>query len=118
MRRPKYRNTPTMYRGQRYDSKAEAEFAQLLDTSLLAGEILEYVRQPVVRLGVPENVYRPDFLVIPRVGVPYYVDVKGVETAKFKRDKKLWSAYGRLALLVKGRKGTETVEPADKVCLP
>jgi hypothetical protein len=60
--------------------------------------VIDYICQPRVWLGVEENIYVPDFLVIPDGAVPHYVDVKGVETPKFKHDKKLWASYGRAAL--------------------
>ncbi|MFP4141495.1 MAG: DUF1064 domain-containing protein [Phycisphaerae bacterium] len=93
------------WRGRLYDSRAEMLYAQQLELRLEAGELLEVVEQPRTWLGVPENRYAPDFLVIPAEGVPYYVDVKGQETPKFKRDKKLWAAYGRLELRIVMRQG-------------
>jgi hypothetical protein len=94
-----------MHNGVRYASKAEAARAAELDQLKRAGEILTWIGQPTVRLGVPENVYRPDFLVIPSPGLPWFEDVKGHETAKFRRDKKLWARYGDLPLNIikKGR---------------
>ena len=110
----KYRAKPTIYNGVRYASKAEAARAVELDQMLLAGEILVWIGQPTFRLGCPENVYRADFLVVPPVGVngtPWVEDVKGMETPKFRRDKKLWKRYGRLNLhIIKGKK-TEVVRP-------
>jgi hypothetical protein len=117
LRRPsKYRAKRTEYNGVLYASKAEANRAAELDLLLKAGNILDWIPQPMVRLGVPENVYRPDFLVIAqRGGVlghggdAWYEDVKGAETAKFKRDKKLWKAYGRLPLHVRGEHGCKRI---------
>lgn len=88
-----------------YDSKAECEYAQVLDMMQRAGDIIAYYEQVKVELGVRENVYRVDFLVVPNEGMPHFVDVKGVETAKFKRDCKLWRSYGRLDLVVVKRTG-------------
>ena len=86
-----------------YPSKAEMLYAQQLDLLKQAGEVLEVLEQPKFHLGCPENVYVADFLVI----LPqdqdfkvYVVDVKGMETSKFKRDKKLWASYGRLKLVI------------------
>ena len=111
MRRNKYNARPTVYNGVRYASKAEAERALSLDIMLQAGEVLDWIGQPTTRLGVPENVYRPDFLVIPLTGRPWYEDVKGRETAKFRRDKKLWAAYGRLELrIITGARVVEVIE--------
>jgi hypothetical protein len=100
------------WQGKTYGSKAEMLYSQLLNTLLLSGELLEIIEQPRLWLGVPENVYVPDFLVVPKTTLPHYVDVKGSETAKFKRDKKLWASYGRLDLHVVKRqnRGFKTTE--------
>lgn len=95
----KYRAVPTVYNGIRYDSRSEATYAALLDSKVAAGSVLWWVRAPTFHLGCPENTYRPDFLVVTREGV-YLVDVKGRETAKFRRDKKLWAAYGPAPLKI------------------
>lgn len=104
----KYKVSPPeerRYNGRTYGSKSEMRYAKHLDRLLEQGIVLDFVCQPKTWLGVPENVYVPDFLIIPHGGPPYYVDVKGMETQKFKRDKKLWKAYGRLALHVVKAKG-------------
>jgi len=119
----KYRARATMYNSVRYASKAEAAYAAELDLLLKAGQVVDWIAQPTVRLGVPENVYRPDFLVIWKEGESadrtlcsaVYVDIKGVETPKFRRDKKLWQAYGRLPLhIIRGGKTVEIIEPEGK----
>jgi hypothetical protein len=111
-RRPKYKAEPSIYNSVRYASRAEASRAAELDILLKAGRILAWFGQITVRLGVPENIYRPDFLVIPSDGVPWFEDVKGFETPKFRRDKKLWKAYGRLELRVIRNGGVvETITP-------
>lgn len=92
------------YRGKVYDSKAERDYAEIL-WSLIGIEYAEIVEQPRICLGVRENVYVPDFLVIPMRDPPMYVDVKGMETAKFKKDKRLYATYGRLPLFIIVRKG-------------
>lgn len=97
------RNRPTYYDGVRYDSRAEAERAAELDMLVQQGTFRLVVRQPTFRLGCAENVYRPDFLVIARYGHVWCEDVKGVETAKFRRDRKLWAAYGRCPLKIMRR---------------
>jgi len=94
------------YRGRVYASKAERQYAEHVR---LDPDVAEVVDQPKVRLG-PDFSYRPDFLVVPRQGTPYYVDVKGVETKEFATVRRLWPKYGRLPLLiVKLRKPNETV---------
>ena len=114
MTRSKYRSKPTIYNGVRYASKAEAARACEFDFLLRAGHILLWIGQPTIRLGVPENVYRPDFLVIPTEGLPWFEDVKGVETQKFRRDKKLWARYGKLPLrIITGGRTVEVIEPSS-----
>lgn len=93
----KYHAQPTEYNGVRYASKAEAAFATALD---MKSARLWWIGQPKFRLGVPENVYIADFLVVPLDGDTYVVDVKGMMTSKFKRDLKLWSKYGPCPLHV------------------
>lgn len=89
MNRPhKYGAKRTEYRGQMYDSKAEASYAAELDIKKAAGAIKNWWRAPSIVL-VPgkrgERIeYRPDFHVIDADGSTYWVDVKGVETAVWK----------------------------------
>ena len=117
--RNKYRVSPAAQRtwnGRTYDSKAEMKYAQLLDVLHRSGEVVEWIEQPKTWLGIPENIYRPDFLVIPHDAMPYYVDVKGKETPAFKKNVRLWKKYGRLRLHVVKRKGdgweTKVIDPA------
>lgn len=97
------------FKGKVYASKAEAMYAAQLALDMDLGEIVEVVEQPRLWLGVRENVYVPDFLVVPRLSdfegeryapLPYYVDVKGMETPQFRKIKTLWRIYGRLPLYV------------------
>lgn len=98
-RRPKYKAVPVFYLGVRYSSKSEAAYAAWLDGQKEAGEILQTINQPRFRLGCPENVYVADQIVIAK---RYFVvdDVKGTETPKFKKDRKLWAKYGECPLRV------------------
>ena len=105
----------TYYEGVRYASKAEAERAEVLDLLMASGEIIWWIRQPTLYLGCAENVYRPDFLVIPAKGLPWLEDWKGAETQKFKRDKRLWRRYGRLELRVLKAGAVESIGPADSL---
>ncbi len=105
MARQKYRNTPTWYNGLRFDSKAEADRAAELDMQKHVGAIIFWIPQVTFRLGCAENKYRVDFLVITEDGVRAE-DVKGMETAKFKRDKRLWKAYGPCDLWIVKRKSS------------
>lgn len=86
--------------GRTYGSKAEMEYAQRLEIERAAGEVLLFLEQVKVRLGVPENVYVPDFFVITRGGFFHFVEVKGKATPKWRRDMKLWAAYGPATLVV------------------
>jgi hypothetical protein len=110
-RRPqsKYKAIPTLHAGVRYASKSEARYAATLDLLQKAGQVRWWIGQPTFRLGCPENVYRPDMLVCLADGSVHAVDVKGVRTAKFNRDAKLWAAYGPMPLHIVGRKGTEVI---------
>lgn len=112
----KYRNTPTFYNGLRFDSKAEADRAAELDFQVKAGHLKFWLPQVTFRLGCAENKYRVDFLVVTKDGVRAE-DVKGMETAKFKRDKRLWKAYGPCDLWIVKRRGTgwkmDVVEPSN-----
>lgn len=108
IRRNKYRAIKTEYDGILYDSKAEAARAAELDMLVRAGQIEWWIRQVTFRLGCPENVYRPDFLVVGYGGV-HVEDVKGVDTAKFRRDAKLWRAYGPCELWVIRNRRVEVI---------
>lgn len=101
--------------GKVYDSKAEMLRAKQLRSYINMDLTYEVVEQPRVSLGCRENIYVPDFLVIGPNG-SHYEDVKGMETAAFKKNKKLWAKYGRLPLhiLTRQRGGgwnTEIIEP-------
>lgn len=109
MRRNKFNVAPKeerTWRDRTYASKAEMMYAQLLDLLLKDGTLVEVREQPRFHLGCPENIYVADFLVIPAKGLPHVVDVKGMETAKFKRDKKLWKVYGDMQLVIVKQRGT------------
>ncbi len=89
-KKSKYRNTPTKYKGIRYDSKLEAQYAEYLDIKKSAGLISYWLRQ--VPFSLPGNVkYRVDFMVVdeaPEATIIEYIDVKGTETNMFKLKKK------------------------------
>jgi hypothetical protein len=97
--RSKYRAKKAEYAGENYDSKAEAAYAAHLDSLIERGEILYYVRQPKFCLGVPENVYRPDFHVVAQRWTSAD-DVKGAEPPAFKKNRRLWAKYGTCPLRV------------------
>lgn len=114
----KYRNVRTEYpagSGEWYDSKAEAARAAALAEGKASGQYRLVLRQPTFRLGVVENVYRPDFLVVDHVGDCWAEDVKGKPTPKFNRDKKLWARYGDVPLrVITNGKVVETIVPQGR----
>ena len=112
----KYRAKRTIVDGISFASKAEAK--QYCDLNVLyrGGHIRGFVMQPRFRLGCAENVYVADFLVIQNDSTCYVIDVKGMETQKFKRDVKLWKRYGPCELrIVKNGKLVECVR-GEGVC--
>jgi hypothetical protein len=100
----KYHARRTEYNGERYDSKAEAEYAATLDLLLKSREIKDWERQVLVPLGADDSL-RVDFIVY-EYHETYAVDVKGVETADFKRKKRLWKQYGTMDLQIMKRVGS------------
>ena len=108
-RKQKYNATATEYRGWRFDSKAEANYARELDEKVGSGEVYMWLRQTPFDLG-EDTRYRADFLVIETDGTIYAVDVKGYQTQSFKRIKRLWKKYGKIPLqIVKKGKVVETL---------
>jgi hypothetical protein len=102
--------------GVTYASKAESlRAAQLKFLADSCGWIV--TPQPKFTLGCPENVYIADFQVRdsegqwfhdcdPAILVSVWVeDVKGIKTAKFRHDVKLWRKYGPVPLVILKRKG-------------
>lgn len=121
MRRNKYRVAPAEQRtwnGRTYASKAEMRRAIALHAKLESGELRVVLEQPTTRLGCPENVYRPDFMCVSADGRTWFEDVKGAETAAFKRNRKLWAAYGRAPLHIIKARGTEVLEGGADPCVP
>lgn len=95
----------TVYNGVTYDSKAEAEYASLLDLWVKAGYIHAWIRQVTVPLG-PDFKTRIDFLVFATPDEFDFREVKGLETARFKTVRRLWAKYGPCELHVLKKKGT------------
>jgi hypothetical protein len=96
----KYHARITEYNGIRYDSRAEAKYAEGLDLAVRAGVIRGWCRQVAFRLGPARIAYRADFLVFGADGVAVAVDVKGVVTERFRLIKSLWAAHGPCDLRV------------------
>ena len=118
----KYHAKPTVYNGVRYDSKAEARYAGMLDDSKAAGgPVWEWWRQVKIPLG-PDFSTRVDFLVAEiytsqHIAGPlvtfHAVEVKGKETREFVKVRKLWPKYVRYPLhIVKGI-NVEIINPAS-----
>lgn len=84
----KYKAKKTQYRGATYDSKKEAEYAELLDGLKKEGKIKTWARQ--VRFPLPDlnfletgskrSYYAVDFLVTTLDDKEHLVEVKGVLT--------------------------------------
>lgn len=102
------------YEGRRYSSRAEmVYFRDNLKLRELGGQISNVQHQPRFELGCPENVYVADFEFV-EFGKRIVVDVKGVETPKFRRDRKLWAKYGPCNLrIVKDGRVKETIVPGQ-----
>ena len=114
----KYHAKRTEVDGISFPSKAEArrysELAMLLRNKCILG----FCRQVPFTLGCPENVYRVDFLVFYVGGAVEAEDVKGMETPAFKKNKRLWSAYGPCKLILRKASGanwdSEVINPKPK----
>ena len=89
----KFHAEATTYNGVRYDSKAEANHARKLDQDKAAGQVRWWVRQVAVGLG-PDHRTVVDFLVCRFDGVAQFHEVKGHETAPWRRTRRLWRKYG------------------------
>lgn len=115
----KYHAQPAIYDGVRYDSKAEARRAAELDALVFSGAVAWWLRQVKFRLG-PDATYRADFVVAVRTGyydehgepvVVHAEDVKGVETAAFRKVRRLWAKYGPIPLHVISKGETDVIPP-------
>ena len=127
-KRSKYNVKKTPYNGRIYDSESEAKRAEELDND---PRVAWWIPQVAIELGLPENKYKVDFVVamesteaadlgpVARMGLVriHAEDVKGKETAKFRRDRKLWAKYGPFPLhiihVAKNDTFTEIIEPCQ-----
>lgn len=102
-----------------YDSKAEMLYAQGLDQQLQAGDITGWVRQVTIPLGEDFKT-RIDFLEFYEWDdetVVLFVEIKGMETPRFKDVRRLWDKYGPGPLHIKKRRGNSwTTETIDGKC--
>lgn len=93
--------------GKTYASKAEKDYAEWCFAMVGAGAFRLVLEQVTLWLGVPENTYRPDFFIVYADGTYEFIDVKGVETAAFKKTVRLWESYGPCNLRVVKRSGIQ-----------
>ena len=116
----KYGARRTEYGGRTYDSAAEAEYAANLDQQRRAGLILGWLPQvPLWTLGGSR--YVMDFLVVHRQARPEVVDVKGVETERFKvvwREVRHAHPYLTFTLARRERDGTFTLTHSETEAQP
>lgn len=108
------------YNGRVYASKAEMEYAANLDVAQRGGNVLWYLNQVSFELGNHLHKYRADFVVCERMKEDfdvrtmlkvYAVDVKGMETEKFRQHRKAWEVFGRMPLHIVKGKTVEIVNP-------
>lgn len=108
-KRNKYWAQRTEYDGVMYDSKAEAAHAAELNANPF---VKWWLRQVWVPLG-PDFGTRIDFLVALYAGKVVKVvgeEVKGVETAQFRKVRKLWPKYGPFLLHIVKKGIVEVIE--------
>lgn len=125
----KYRAIPTEYNGHKYPSRAQANRAAELDAMQLAGHVDLWLPEVPIFVGEPgiDKPFRVDFLVAAIVGhglstdgreIPeiriHAEDVKGYETASFRRHVRQWKLRGPCPLHVIKRGETTIVEGADQ----
>lgn len=102
-RRSKYGVAPKADRtwcGVTYASRLEMRRLIDLHRCVELRELVAVIEQPRFRLGDPNAIYVADALVVPLGGGPWVEEIKGRETPKFKRDRKLWKRHGELPLHV------------------
>jgi hypothetical protein len=94
-KRSKYGSKITEYNGRKYHSAAEAKQAAELGLLIKAGVINDWTAQEPLRIDVNGHYICTaiiDFWVEPVHGKPYYIEVKGHETAVYKLKLKLLKA--------------------------
>lgn len=98
LKRSKYGNKTSFFRGQGYDSKAEVSQAMELDSMLRKGEIKGWTKQKSVDLVVNGYLictYKVDFVIEHLDGITEYLEVKGFATSTWRIKWKLFEAlYG------------------------
>ena len=87
-KKPKYKNTPVVIDGIRFDSEIEGAYYLLLEDEKRQGQLLYFLRQVPIRL--PGNsTYWADFQVFLNNGEVQYIDTKGRETQIFRLKKRM-----------------------------
>lgn len=112
LRAHKFNAISTEYNGRKYASKAEARRAYELDILKRSGSITLWFPQVSIDIGEPnvDRPYRVDFLVISlNTGEIWAEDVKGVETASFRRHIRQWRKNGPCDLHVISCGRSETI---------
>src|SRR4051812_46314048 len=89
---------PTVVDGIRYDSRAEARRAEVLELARRGGQIRWWLRQVPVYLGCAENKFKLDFVVCEADGSVHGEEIKGCITREWRRVRRLWVAHGPFAL--------------------
>ncbi len=113
--RSKYNAEPTVYKGRRYASKAEAERAKQLDFLKLSGKVLWWEPQVPFTISDDPAVGRcwVDFLVCEvepdGIARPHAEDVKGYVTPEFRKQVKRWKVRGPIPLHVIKKGKTEII---------
>jgi len=95
MARNKFGAIPTIYKGIKYHSKKEAEFASKLDILKKGKKIKSWDRQlklPIIVNGEKICTYIMDFVVETNEGKTQYWEIKGYETQVWKLKWKLLKA--------------------------
>ena len=107
----KYNAKRTEYAGRVYASRAEADYARLLDES---ADVIGWL--PQVALPLPGGVrYVVDFLVWTRDGRSHAAEVKGVATAAWKiKIRQAREIYPWLPIVVVRRKGNAFVNAEEE----
>ena len=83
----KYGRKKTEYKGYKYDSKLEANYAEHFDTLMLAGELIHIERQvkiPLEAYGKHITNYFIDFIITYKDGHREFSEIKGMETDLWK----------------------------------
>ena len=94
-RRAKYRNMPTDWQGQRFDSKRECEKYKEFKLQEIAGQIRAVIRQVSMPLPGTTHRIRVDFLIVNNDGTNTWYDAKGFETPQWRgKRKQVFDAYG------------------------